>query len=350
MVDRADMAAVGEAPHFWWGRADWRAWALWPLSALYGMAAGSRMTTARREKVAAAVLCVGNLTVGGEGKTPVAIALAKEAKRQKLKVGFLTRGHGGSRAAPHRVDAARDTAKMVGDEPLLLARHAPTVVAWERAAGARRLIEAGCHFIIMDDGFQSARIHMDYALIVVDARRGLGNGHVIPAGPLRAPLLDQMRHADAVLKVGEGTAADVVVRHAARAGRPVFAARLKPRRASALKGARVLAFAGIGNPGKFYDTLREIGAEPVLTRSFPDHHPFTQEEVAEMAAEADAKDLRLVTTEKDLVRLKHGPDALQAFATTLDVLPVDAVFEATETPAAIIQETITRWRERMLRK
>lgn len=338
---------ASEAPPFWWERPDWRAWALWPLSAAYGFAASTRMKIARREKVPAAVLCIGNLTVGGEGKTPLAIALAAEAGRQKIRAGFLTRGYGGTLIAPHLVTLT-DTARAVGDEPLLLARHAPTVVARNRAAGARRLIQEGCELIIMDDGFQSARVHMDYALIVVDAARGLGNGHVIPAGPLRAPVTDQMRHADGVVAMGEGPGADIVVRSASRAGRPVFHARLQARDASLLKGARVLAFAGIGNPQKFYDTLRKLGVEVAETRSFPDHYPFGEEDIAELKSEAAAKGLSVVTTEKDMVRLVDGPEALREFARSVLVLPVEAVFEQQSAPTAIIRETMKVWRERML--
>ena len=306
------------------------------------------MRGGKREEVPAAVLCVGNLTVGGEGKTPVAIALAKEAKRRKLAVGFLTRGYGGSLSKPHLVDPDMDSAGLVGDEALLLARHAPTVVTPDRLAGARRLIEAGVSLIIMDDGFQSARVHMDYALIVIDASRGLGNGHVIPGGPLRAPLTEQMRHADAVITMGEGNAADAVIRAASRAGRAVFSARVKPLRARGFKGVRVLAFAGIGNPQKFYDTLRKVGAEVVLTRSFPDHHPFTKEEIAELVSEAAAEGLLLVTTEKDLVRLRHGPQEIHDHAASIEALPIEAVFD-TRALDAILRDTMDAWRDRMLK-
>lgn len=342
------MPALSEAPPFWWKKADWRPWALWPVSAGYGLVAATRMANARRAQVSAAVLCVGNLTVGGEGKTPIAIALAKEAKRHKRRVGFLSRGYGGSLGHPHLVDLKDDGARLVGDESLLLARHALTVVAPDRLAGAKRLIGEGCDFIIMDDGFQSARVHMDYALIVVDSRRGLGNGHVIPGGPLRAPLVEQLRHADGLVVMGQGDAAEIVVRKAARAGRPVFSARLKPRRTAGLKGARVLAFAGIGNPDKFYDTLREAGAELVETRSFPDHYPFSEDDLAELTVDAAAHDLQLVTTEKDLVRLDHGTRPVQDFAASLRVLPVEAVFDS-GSPARIINEAIAAWQARVLK-
>ncbi|WP_048648595.1 tetraacyldisaccharide 4'-kinase [Nitratireductor soli] len=340
---------ASEAPPFWWEAADWRAWCLSPFSTLYGMVAGYRLAAARRTPVDAPVLCVGNFTVGGEGKTPVAIALAKQAVKAGRKPGFLSRGHGGSLSKPHLVDARHDSARLVGDEPLLLARRAPTVVTHDRAEGARVLIEAGCDFIIMDDGFQSARIHMDYALMVVDARRGLGNGHVIPGGPLRAPLIDQLRRADAVLTMGEGDAADHVVRRASRAGKPVYEARLRARRARGIKGGRFLAFAGIGNPAKFFDSLREAGGAVIETRSFPDHHPFDEEDVRELERAAQAAGLALITTEKDLVRLDHGAAAMRELAERCHVLAVEAVFAAPDMAEIIINAAIEAWRERSLK-
>ncbi len=340
---------ASEAPPFWWEAADWRAWSLSPLSALYGLVAGYRMASAKRAKVDVPVLCVGNFTVGGEGKTPVSIALAKQAKRLGRKPGFLTRGHGGSMATAHLVDAKKDLARHVGDEPLLLARHAPTLVAPDRLTGARELIGIGCDFIIMDDGFQSARLHMDYAVMVVDARRGLGNGHVIPGGPMRARLIDQLRHADAILTMGEGSAADHVVRKASRAGRPVFQARLKPRGVRAIKGGRFLAFAGIGNPKKFFDSVAQAGGAVVEGKSFPDHHPYDDDDARDLIAAAEKGELQLITTEKDLVRLKGGSTALSALAEHCRVLQVEAQFDAPDMPVTIIESAIEAWRERILK-
>lgn len=339
-----------EAPPFWWQESDWRAWALSPLSAAYGLAAGYRLGTAHRTPVPAPVLCVGNFTVGGEGKTPVAIALAREARRRGRRPGFLTRGHGGSSTRPHLVDLGHDSVRLVGDEPLLLAREAPTVVTPDRAAGATRLVDEGCDFIVMDDGFQSARIHIDYALIVVDAGRGLGNGHVIPAGPLRARLVDQLRHADGVVRMGSGTAADAVVRMSARAGRPVFEASVRPRRAGAFKGRRFLAFAGIGNPDKFFETVERTGGEVAVRRGFGDHHVYSTEELEDLAALAAAEDLALVTTQKDMVRLSHGSDEQRAYAARVTALEIDAVFEPASTARSIVEETLVAWRERRLRR
>ena len=337
---------ASEAPPFWWSAPDWRAWALYPLSTAYGAIAARRMGSAPRLKVDLPVLCVGNLTVGGTGKTPVAIALARHAMAMKLVPGFLSRGHGGGFSHPHIVDVHGDSARHVGDEPLLLAEHAPVAVTANRAAGAKILTERGCDFLIMDDGFQSARIHIDYALLVVDAFRGIGNGHVVPGGPLRAPVVGQMRFADALLKMGDGDAADAVIRMASRANKPVFEAHAEPRNPGAVAGRRVLAFAGIGNPQKFYRTLQDCGAELVQTKSFPDHHQFMADELAELVLQADKADLALVTTAKDAVRLRHAKGVPDGFVERLIVLEIDAVFEADPVPERIVADTLAAWRKR----
>lgn len=314
---------------------------------LYGLVAGRRMKKARREKMNAPVLCVGNFTVGGTGKTPIAIALAKQAKRMHLVPGFLSRGHGGSFSEPHIVDARHDSAKHVGDEPLLLAEHALVAVSANRAVGARMLIERGCNFLIMDDGFQSARIHIDYALVVVDARFGLGNGHVIPGGPMRAQLADQMMYADAVLKMGEGEMADWVVRRAARAGKPIFTAVARPRIKKRFQGRRFLAFAGIGHPEKFFDTLSKAGGTVVLAHSFPDHHFYLSDELDDLVAVARAGELELITTSKDAARLRHGV-ASPEFLESLNVLEIDVAFDIDHSAQRIVDDTLEAWRRRKI--
>lgn len=332
---------TSEAPPFWWEEPDWRARVLSPVSWVYGVVAGRRMAHARREKIAAPVLCVGNLTVGGSGKTPTAIAMARAARRAGLKPGILSRGHGGGIAAePHLVDRDHDSARHVGDEPLLLARHAPVVVTPRRADGARLLLEKGCDFLIMDDGFQSARIHADLSLIVIDARRGLGNGHTIPGGPMRAPLNRQMGYADAVLVVGEGDSAAAVVRLASRAGKPVYAATLRTVKAKRLAGRDFLAFAGIGDPEKFFRTVAAAGGHVAQRRVFGDHHAFAEDDLAELAADARAKKLELVTTEKDAVRLATGSQAAGDFVAGLEVVAVEMKFELASVPDRIIADTI----------
>lgn len=337
---------ASEAPPFWWDKPDWRAWALYPASAVYAVFAARGLNRGRREKVDLPVLCIGNFTVGGAGKTPVATALAKELSRRKHQPGFLSRGYGGSLSGTHLVDPGNDSARLTGDEPLLLARHAPVVVSASRAAGARILAEQGCDFVIMDDGFQSARLHYDYALLVVDAIRGLGNGHVIPGGPVRAPLVDQLRHASAVLRLGEGNGADHAIRMAARAARPVFQAVTKPMAGSGIEGRKLLAFAGIGYPQKFFDTAASIGGEVVQERSFPDHHLFSDEELRELIETAEHHDLELVTTAKDAVRLHHGTELAQELLQRLHVLEIEVQFEDDTIADRIIQETLDAFHDR----
>jgi tetraacyldisaccharide 4'-kinase len=340
---------LSEAPPFWWQEPDWRAYALYPLSRIYGVVAARRMHSAKREKIDAPVLCIGNFTVGGTGKTPVAIAFAKQARRMNLRPGFLSRGHGGTFVKPHLVDRHHDSARHVGDEPLLLADHGLVAVTPNRAAGAAMLIEQGCNFLIMDDGFQSARIHIDYSLIVVDGRYGLGNGHVIPGGPMRARLVDQLPFATGILKMGEERGGDAVVRLASRAGKPVLAGTVRPNHPERLAGKRYLAFAGIGHPDKFYDTIVKAGGEIGQTRSFADHHFFAPDEVAELAASARAAGLQLITTSKDAARLRNG-GAPAEFLQELQILEIEAVFESLDTVERIIDETVEAWRYRRHQK
>lgn len=341
---------VSEAPPFWWTKADWRAWALSPISLLYGKIAGRKMAKGKRVSVPAPVICVGNFTVGGAGKTPTAIALARVARERGLKPGFLSRGYGGSLDVTTIVDPHHHRAGAVGDEALLLAREALTVVSRRRVEGAQRLVGEGVDLIIMDDGFQSARIEVDFALIVVDSVRGIGNGHLVPGGPVRAPIDEQMRHLSAILRVGGGDAADPLVRQAARAGKPVYVASLVPRPAPDLSERRVLAFAGIADPGKFYRTVEGLAADIALHRSFPDHHYFSEDEIADLIADAERQGLLPVTTAKDAVRLAGGHGAADELLGRLRVVEVDMAFDDPQAPANIIDLAMTAYRRRRLRE
>ena len=325
-------------PSFWWTKRDWRASLLWPLAAAYGAVAAHRLRNAPREDVGLPVICVGNFTVGGSGKTPVTAALAQAAREKGRTPGILSRGHGGSASGPRLVNLAVDTADEVGDEPLLLANSAPVAVTADRAAGARLLAEAGCDLVIMDDGFQSARIRIHHAIIVVDATYALGNGCVLPAGPLRAPVDVQMRYASALLVMGEGHAAGDVVQMASAAGLPVYTGRVQPRQQ--LAGRRMLAFAGIGHPQKFFDTIRAAGGEVAEARAFSDHHVFSDAELDVLVADARRADLDLITTAKDAVRI--GRQKFEALLPGRSVvLDIDAVFDAPETAAKIIDAALT---------
>lgn len=315
------------APAFWQApRPTLLARLLAPAGLVYGAVTARRMA---RPGVRAGVpvICVGNPTVGGAGKTPTALAVAERLGLRGCQAIFLTRGHGGRLAGPAWVVPAGHTAEDVGDEPLLLARQAPTVVARDRAAGAALAAGAGAGAIVMDDGLQNPGLEKDLALAVVDGAVGVGNGLALPAGPLRAPLGAQWPWIDALVLIGDGAAGESVAGEAEVLGKPVLRARIEPdaAMASALRGRRVLAFAGIGRPQKFFDTLRACGAEVVASETFPDHHSFTGHEIEAMAARAARDGLLLVTTEKDLVRIAGlGRPALLE---RIGALPVRVAFE-----------------------
>jgi tetraacyldisaccharide 4'-kinase len=308
------------------------------------------MVHGKRTSVPVPVICVGNFTVGGAGKTPTALALAQAAKAKGLKPGFLSRGYGGSLDVTTVVDPSHHHATAVGDEPLLLAREALTVIARRRADGAERLVREGADLIIMDDGFQSAQIAIDYALVVVDAGRGIGNGHLVPSGPVRAPLRTQLLYASGLLKVGEGTAADRVVRLAARAGKPFFSASVRVRGHEDLRGRKVLAFAGIADPAKFFRTVETLGAEIAVRRSFGDHEHPGEDDVSDMLDIAAREGLEIVTTSKDYVRLIGHHGRADELLQRCRVIEIDMVFDDPQAPALIIDRAIAAARERRLRE
>jgi tetraacyldisaccharide 4'-kinase len=321
-------------PSFWWRepgtRAPSMASLLAPLGALYGAIAAHRLNQ-KGERAGVPVVCIGNLTVGGAGKTPTAIAVARLLQVAGARPVFLTRGYGGRLAGPVAVTPAHGAAD-VGDEPLLLARVAPTIVGRDRVAGARAAEAAGADVIVLDDGFQNPALAKDLSLIVVDGRRGLGNHKVFPAGPLRAPLLAQLARAQALLIVGEvGAAAQPAIDAARARGLPAFAGRLVPDPAmvAALAGRAVLAFAGIADPEKFFATLRGAGITVGAAQGFPDHHRFSAAQAHDLIARAERAGLALVTTEKDLARMQ-GDAALAALARRATALPVALVFDNAE--------------------
>ena len=288
------------------------------------------------------VFCVGNLIAGGAGKTPTAIAVAKIARDMGLRPGFLSRGYGGSNSAPVLVDIKQHSAYDVGDEPLILALYADTVVSADRPAGAALLAERDVDLIIMDDGFQNPSLHKDYNLVVVDARRGIGNGFCIPSGPLRLDLQTQLAAAQSILVIGKSPAGTEVVRRSARSGKQVFSAEIKLRKAEKFKDVNVYAYCGIADPEKFFQSLAEAGANVEETRSFADHHPYTIEDCRELMAAAAAKRLKLATTEKDNVRLVRAGSVQQELRGLSMVLPIDLEFDNPKLIEMAIEETLKR--------
>lgn len=308
-------------PRWWYsGSAQNRARLLQPLSYIYGRIAARRLKYAQPYTSTIPVICVGNFTAGGTGKTPLTLLLAEHLRDVGERPALMTRGYGGSIQGPHLVDPSRDNALRTGDEALLLARRAPTVVARNRAAGARFLeaLADPPSVIVMDDGLQNPGLAKMLRLAVVDARRGLGNCQVIPSGPLRAPLADQLEVTDAIVVNAGPTHSEVDLaipealiarfRRTRFAG-PILCGGIVPRTdLDALKGRPVLAFAGIGYPQRFFDTLRLHGVEVTEAVSFKDHHFFDAGDAERLLFRAEALGAQLVTTDKDHVRLLSYED------------------------------------------
>ncbi|WP_417769684.1 tetraacyldisaccharide 4'-kinase [Stappia sp.] len=320
------MSGGWRSPAFWWqARPSLAARLLSPLGLVYGAVTAARMERKSRACPPVPVICIGNLTAGGSGKTPFALALAGLLADEGEQPVFLTRGYGGrlSGSEPVQVDPRHHTAAEVGDEALLLARCRPTVICPDRVAGARLAGTLGSP-ILMDDGFQNPSLKKTVSLVLVDAATGIGNGQCLPAGPLRAPVSRQLPHADAVVVIGAGTQAEPVRTAARDRGLPVFGARLETSNGAMVEGLSVLAFSGIGRPAKFVESLIGAGAKVAEQRFFGDHHAFREAEAQQLLDTAQAGGLRLVTTSKDHVRLGGAQgSALNELATNSLVLEVE---------------------------
>ena len=295
------------APRFWFTPPDRPALAaqlLAPLGWLY--AAG----TARRLRQPGytprvPVICVGNLVAGGAGKTPVTLALAERLLSRGHGVQIVSRGYGGSLAGPVRVSEDRHKAAEVGDEPLLLSAFAPTWVAKDRAAGVQAAEAAGARVILMDDGLQNPSVKPSLALVVVDAARGFGNGRCIPAGPLREPVQMGLAHSDLVIAIGGAAPqAQFAATWGQKINLPLVTGELHPLQTGMdWQGQRLLAFAGIADPERFFTTLRGLGADVVRGEALADHAPLSETLLKRLESEAMAAGTQLVTTEKDAARL-----------------------------------------------
>jgi tetraacyldisaccharide 4'-kinase len=376
-----------EPPSWWYeGQIPLAAWGLLPVSALYGGLVERRFRIVSPYRSKLPVICVGNFTMGGAGKTPVALKLASLLRDAGRRPAFLTRGYGGSERGPHVIDSVADNADRVGDEPLLLARTAPTVVSRYRPAGARLLETLAVDTIIMDDGFQNPSLEKTFSLVVVDGGSGIGSGRVFPLGPLRAPLAFQAERADTILILGGGKQKDRIIAalelepqtcpgsppfprgereggrgrsaglpshqregeqnlRPARPGRmgvlsprsrnscagtaralPILEGEIVPLASNELPGRRFLAFCGIGRPMKFFDTLRQAGVTVVKTRGFPDHHPYMEADAISLLDEAEALDAGLLTTEKDHARLNGKTGALEDLYRSAASFPITIRF------------------------
>jgi tetraacyldisaccharide 4'-kinase len=287
------------APEFWDTPPGLAAALLAPAGAAWSAAAVLRRGLVRPYRAPVPIICVGNLVAGGSGKTPIVLSLAQLLSVRGIGVHIVTRGYGGRLTGPVRVDPQAHDADAVGDEALLLAAAAPCWVARGRAAGIRAAAEANAALILLDDGFQNPTFEKDLSLLAIDAEHGFGNGRVIPAGPLREPAEAGLARADAIVLIGDGPAPATI--DGTRL--PVLRAALEPVAAERFAGRRILAFAGIGRPAKFFATLKAVHAEVVAARPFPDHHRFSAQEIVGLRREAEAAGAALSTTAKDWVRI-----------------------------------------------
>lgn len=327
-----------KTPSFWYDtqspKARHIATALSSLSAVYALGHLAHQKFTRMHKAEIPVICIGNLTAGGSGKTPTALAvmdLVKESGLAKHPC-FLSRGYGGNSSGPVSVEITKHTANDVGDEPLLLAAKAPTIIAADRVAGARFAHAMGHDLIIMDDGLQNPSLHKDLSIAVIDGATGFGNGLLLPAGPLRTPVWRGLRLADAVLLIGAdhhnvlSQIPDAV---------PVLKATITAQ-APAHAAGRYFAFCGIAHPDKFHRSLEESGLSVVGMEAYPDHHPYTADDISGLKEKAAAQDARLITTAKDAARLPADG--------SFDVLPVTLHWDG-DSPAQLgkmIQAVMSR--------
>ena len=329
-------------PDFWWERPGPLARLVWPISLIYGAIAGWRMNRIGT-RAGIPVVCVGNFTHGGTGKTPTAISIAKLLTASGEKPFFLSRGYGGKLAGPLKVDPTRHSAADVGDEPLLLARAAPVIVARDRVKGAAFAKSSGATAIVMDDGLQNPSLAKDLSIAVADGRRGFGNGLVFPAGPLRAPMKAQLGHVRALLLIGKGSGAAQAAEISRTHGCALLRARLEPApdAIKALGRRKVFAFAGIGDPEKFFTTLASAGIEAQVEESFADHHPYSEADALRILARSESEKLVPVTTEKDLVRLGRTGGACAKLANAAKAIPVSLVCEDADALRRMLREALT---------
>lgn len=285
------------APGFWLRRYSPLSLLLWPFSCFYYTGARVRDILVKPFHSPIPVCCVGNVTMGGSGKTPVVIALVNELQQRGFKPFCLSKGYGGRLKGPVQVDPSHHTAAQVGDEALLLAQHTPTFMAHRRLDGLKAILATkACDIVLMDDGLQNPTIHKDFSILVIDRLAGMGNGYLFPAGPLREPLSCGLRKVQAVVEMGQGEWSTATVK-------PKFSGSLQGCPATDYPSGLYLAFAGIGYPQKFFTTLQDQGFDLVDGVAFPDHHPYTKKDIDFLDQLADKHQAKLITTAKDWVRL-----------------------------------------------
>jgi tetraacyldisaccharide 4'-kinase len=314
---------VMRTPKFWYQPRGILSILLAPLSWLYQL--GDKINQALKPnayKSPLPVICVGNATAGGGGKTPTVIALTKILS--DYNIALLTRGYGGNITEPTIVDLKAHTTAQVGDEALLLAQHATTIICRNRAEGAKMAEQNNANIIIMDDGLQNNSLHKDITFLVIDRQIDFGNNKVIPAGPLRAPLKTTLNKSDAVICIGAPLQSDL----------PVFESAIEPQN-NIHPSTQYIAFAGLAIPDKFKNTLLDLNASLIGWYPFADHHAYTNDDIQELKDIAKEKSATLITTEKDFVRL--SPEQKE----NIETLPIALRFKDEEAITHFIRKTIS---------
>ncbi len=328
-----------KAPRFWSQQNHPLSIALAPLGALYGLGVRLRFALSTPYRSKLPVICIGNFTMGGGGKTPLALEICRQLFDKGYRPVFLTRGYGGEVRGPHLVDLETDNAQRVGDEPLLLATQAPVVVSADRPAGARLIERLGADVILMDDGFQNPTLHKDLCIVVVDDAQGIGNERVFPAGPLRAPLSFQLARADLLVIAGPASQS-ATARIEQDFEREIFRSDLLAKgQVDWLQGARVMAVTGIARPDKFYASLQRLGAELVQRHDFPDHYMFSEQDAQNLLSLGKTDETQIIMTRKDWVRLPETGQRGELRAKTR-VLDVTAKIDRPAELLAQIEKTI----------
>jgi tetraacyldisaccharide 4'-kinase len=285
-----------QPPEFWKKPRSVAAMCLTPVSWLYGAATALRLKRGARVRLDVPVICVGNINMGGTGKTPTVIDLVTRLSAMRKHPCVVSRGYGGEMHGPVMVTPVH-TADDVGDEPVLLSGFGPVCVSRDRAAGARMAIANGADVIVLDDGLQNPALAYDLTITVIDRSVGFGNGRVFPAGPLRETVSRGLARTDIALAIGASGAVDT-------GDVPLMMGILEPLQTGMdWDGLHAYAFAGIGRPEKFFNTLRGLGAKVIQTREFGDHQKIPEAMLKRLDADAWAKGAQLVTTEKDAARL-----------------------------------------------
>ena len=304
-----------KTPKFWSSRG-LLSTLLVPVSIFYDMVNTFKHAKVRPVRFPVPMICIGNLTAGGAGKTPTALYIGKRLKTKGVNAFFLSRGYGGKLEGPVLVNQKKHQAIHVGDEPLLLAEILPTVVAKNRVSGANYAISKGAQAIIMDDGFQNRSIIKNLSLLVVDGLRGFGNGRLIPAGPLRERPQEGYKRAHAVIVMNKTTGTPKLP-----TDRPAFYARTFPKDSANFKGKKLFAFCGLAYPQKFFEMLGTTGARVMKEVAFADHYQYTPLDMRKLLLQSYVESAILVTTAKDFVRIP------ERFRDSVAVFDMDVEFE-----------------------